>query len=841
MHVDAALPSPPDVPPGPRRILGVVLMRRFSALLLSLLLLAFVWPAGAQDAALTTVNPLAALKDDLARALAAAGLPFTDDQERALVLMMEERRQASESLLGSLMDFRSGPATAPEAERLQSAIEWLRQEFLGRMRSFLTAEQLAVWDAHQAASALDAGDGPASRPAQTQYVRINSNSFTSENSSFQRNVGGGTDVIQRGGASVWYGTGHFQLQDEALNARNAFAGNKPPYQERQISVEAGGPVLRNRLTATVSASHNESESVDTIRATRPDGIFALGITRPTVSRSVGTRATYQLADAHTLRGNIFRFTESREHQGVGGFNLPDRASSSKGTFWNLDLRQFSLLRAGGLYEMRFNSTIRNNRTTPLSEEVRINVLDAFNGGGAQNRSQSRGRNYSASSIYTRPGTRLTTKVGGEATYRVNRSVSTNNFGGTFTFSSLDAYLAGEPLTYRVTEGDPRLDASQVEISGFVQNDLPLGQQLTVMLGLRYDVQSNLQDRRSVSPRLGLAYGLGRATIVRAGGGLFYDRLNISLVESQQRLDGTRQYEIVIDSPNYPNPWGTGQVRQTFPSIRVTDPDLRAPYTVVSMLSLERTLRRNVLVTVMYDYQRELHRYRLRNLNAPFDATSPVLRSCRPGQPAATCVRPDPGRGNIENLEATGREIAHSLRVSARQRFSIFNVSASWALQRVANDSAGVQLPMDNYDLRADWGRSPSPRHTVNTTVNARLPLGVFLTGAVTANSGRFYTITTGRDDNRDTVVNDRPPGVPRNSARGPRNLNVNANLSKAVFIGDGSGGGARRNVNLFANMSNVFNRVHYGTPSGVMTSPNFGRPTSAQNPREIEVGLRVQF
>jgi hypothetical protein len=33
----------------------------------------------------------------------------------------------------------------------------------------------------------------------------------------------------------------------------------------------------------------------------------------------------------------------------------------------------------------------------------------------------------------------------------------------------------------------------------------------------------------------------------------------------------------------------------------------------------------------------------------------------------------------------------------------------------------------------------------------------------------------------------------------------------------------------------------WGAPSGVMTSPNFGRSTSAQNPREIEVGLRFQF
>ena len=41
----------------------------------------------------------------------------------------------------------------------------------------------------------------------------------------------------------------------------------------------------------------------------------------------------------------------------------------------------------------------------------------------------------------------------------------------------------------------------------------------------------------------------------------------------------------------------------------------------------------------------------------------------------------------------------------------------------------------------------------------RFNLGV----ALTANSGAPYSITTGRDDNRDGLANDRPAGVPRNS------------------------------------------------------------------------------
>jgi len=175
------------------------------------------------------------------------------------------------------------------------------------------------------------------------------------------------------------------------------------------------------------------------------------------------------------------------------------------------------------------------------------------------------------------------------------------------------------------------------------------------------------------------------------------------------------------------------------------------------------------------------------------------------------------------------------------------VSANYTFQNVFADSVPNvtgEFPTNNYDLGADWSRANFPRHSLNSTVNARLPLGIFLAGTLSTNSGRYYTITTGRDDNRDTTINDRPPGVSRNSARGPKYLNFNFNVSKAVFFGgpsvDGNGG-ARTNLNLFANLTNAFNAVHYGTPSGVMTSPNFGRSTSAQDPREVEIGLRFQF
>jgi hypothetical protein len=285
------------------------------------------------------------------------------------------------------------------------------------------------------------------------------------------------------------------------------------------------------------------------------------------------------------------------------------------------------------------------------------------------------------------------------------------------------------------------------------------------------------------------------------------------------------------------------VRQRLASVRIPNPDLVNGETLMSMIAVERTFPRNLFIAAVYEFKREWHLHRLLNLNAPFDATAPAPRSCRPDQPAATCVRPDPTRGNIVWLESTGWGFAHVVRLRVRQRVSIFNLSADYTLDKAKNNGSPIarELPTDNWDARADFGNRVQPRHTVDGTVNARLPHGIFLATQLSGNSGRFYTITTGRDDNRDTTINDRPVGVGRNTARAPAYFNVNFNLSKAFFLSAAGSAGVRRNVNLFANVTNAFNWVHYGLPSGVLTSPNFGKSTSATDPREIEIGLRFQF
>jgi hypothetical protein len=147
--------------------------------------------------------------------------------------------------------------------------------------------------------------------------------------------------------------------------------------------------------------------------------------------------------------------------------------------------------------------------------------------------------------------------------------------------------------------------------------------------------------------------------------------------------------------------------------------------------------------------------------------------------------------------------------------------------------------------------------------------------SATMQGGSPYNVTTGRDDNGDTVFNDRPEGVGRNSARAKGTWDVGARLSYAFGFGRretvaGGGGGhgpvmvvqrvggggdglmsalggasgaenKRLRIELFASAQNLFNHTNAVGYSGVMTSPFFGQPTAALPGRRVELGARIGF
>jgi hypothetical protein len=803
--------------------------------------------AGSSFSQFTTRNPLDELKDQVAMVLANAGVPFTSEQDRQLALLIEEERQASEDLFGVIMDFSEGPPQAEQRDRALAGIQWMHDQFKKKLPDFLTAQQKAAWETFEArgnavgARIEGAGTGGARRE-QVQEIRIVNNPFNVENATAgSRGPASGierTEVIQRGGVGAFHGNFMAMFQDEKLNARNPFASNKPPYYERTINGNISGPLLQNRLTASFAVNDNRQENVGTVKALTLQGPFALGITRPNVTRSYEGRGIFQATESHALHFGFRYETNSKENQNIGNFVLPERGSNYDGRTYKFDIRHIATLTERTILDTRVTWQKDRTENNPLTNGVAINVLDAFNGGSAQDHEEADSRTYELKNLLLHTAGRLTSRSGFEAWYRKDHSLSEVKFIGEFTFSDLESYRQGIPLQYKVTRGDPLLDVNQVQLGFFSQNDIRVTNRFTLFMGMRYEAQTNLRDKFNVDPRLGFAYAIGSTTVIRGGTGIFRLRLPFEEMQTLRRLDGTRQYELQIDRPGYPDPFVSGNVRIVPPSSRrVASPVLEAPYYISSSISVERSLPANLFVSISADYNRGVKLLRWRDINSP---------------PPETGQRPFPNEGPLIQRDSRGSAKHTNVKINIRQRFSIFNITGAYTYYSGFNDEPNPQSTVlsNNYDMWSDWGHGTNPTHTFTTSVNSRLPLDVYLTTKLTARSGNYYNITTGKDDNGDGFIIDRPQGVAKNSEVGPGFFDVGFNFSKAfplshVPVTEGSRSARDSNsgpqINIFANVNNAFNMTHPGTPSGVMTSPFFGRSTSASSPREIEVGMRFQF
>jgi hypothetical protein len=222
------------------------------------------------------------------------------------------------------------------------------------------------------------------------------------------------------------------------------------------------------------------------------------------------------------------------------------------------------------------------------------------------------------------------------------------------------------------------------------------------------------------------------------------------------------------------------------------------------------------------------------------------------------VRAEPGVGTVTQIESSGRSATNRLNVNLNYRLPgrrmFFNTNYTLSSARNHADNA-TSLPANSLNPDAEWGPSSQDvRHRFNAMFNFGLPLNVRANIGGNASSAAPYTIVTGRDDNRDGVVNDRPAGVGRNAGRGASRWEMNTRLTKAFGFGpprggqggaDGGPGGGGNNqrfsMEVYAQAFNLMNRVNYGSFSGSMLSPFFGRPTSAGQARRVEVGLQFRF
>jgi hypothetical protein len=666
----------------------------------------------------------------------------------------------------------------------------------------------------------------------------------------------GIDVMTKPGVSTWHSSLGFSFTDEALNTRNAFAPERSPEQLRQFELTLDAPLWRNRTSLFFAADGNRSYDAQTILAALPSGSFAGYVRRPSRSLYTSARLAHVLSKTHTLSVGFQRNSTRDDNLGVGGPDLPERAFSSGRVENLLRLSETGVVGERLFNELRVQARWRDNSLLPANDSPAIMVLGAFNAGGAQLSRDDQRREFEIADNLDFAFSQHAMRAGVSLEMGAYREDSALNTGGTFTFASLADFRAGTPATFTQRVGHQPIKFRQSQLGAYWQDDMRLRKNLTLSLGVRYERQNHLNDGNNFAPRLGLAWSPfkdGRTTL-RGGAGLFYDWFAADAFGETLSADGRRQFDLVIIAPGFPDPFKGSAADVLRPSRLQRDPALRNPYFIQASLSVERQLTRQLYVNASYIYQRGVHLLRARDVNAPVPETG----------------RPDPTAGNIVQIESSATSTRHSLDLTVNNVLSDrLYWLVGYSLSETIDDADNpFSLPSDSLDLRAERGpASNDMRHHAYATLGSRLFKGLRLGITFYADSALPYTVTTGHDDNGDTVFNDRPLGITRNGARGAPHWDVSTRLSWLFAFGESKGSGQasgprlvrvsssdvgalaselaasekRWRINLYLQASNLLNHVNPINYVGVRTSPFFGQPTAALPGRRLEAGMRFSF
>ena len=772
-------------------------------------------------------------------------------------------------------------------------------------------------DPNELAAQLTALAGPAAGPNGTQVfvdgftaqaipdkqtisqIVINQNPFSAE---FER-IGFGTiQIFTRPGTGTLHGSVAYTFSDAAFNSRNPYAINKPAYHRGQIEANLNGP-LAKRATFFMAFNRRDVDDTAVIDATTLDAQLNpiklnLAVVTPRQLMNISPRFDFALNRNNTLSvryiGNFLDFHK----QGIGGFNLPSRAFDYSDRLHILQAIDMAIINPRIVNEFAFQYIWYYIKQKPADPSSALIVNDAFSGGGAQIGNYSFKRHEDEFRDYvTITGATHTTKFGVRYRWAHISDIAPSNFGGSFVFTSLDQYRntllnTATPTQLILAGGNPFAEVSQWDVGPFVQDDWKLRPNFTVSGGLRYQYQTNLKSKLMFAPRASFAWtpwfdpkGQPK-TVIRGGAGIFYDLVRTSVTLQTNRFDGHTEQQFIVTNPALlalfpatPPPAALAALNQP-QTIWQRTPDLTQPYYIQTSISLERSLPRNTIFSVSYVGTRGLHQLRSRNLNAPAPLTG---------------IRPNGNALNIYDYETTGWFRQNLLEFNLQSRLTPkinFNVNYTFGKASGDTDGAG-SFPSNSYNLTDEYGRSSfDVRHRLSVTGSFETFWRIGLFPLLIAQSGAPFNITTGLDNNVDSLFSDRPafatdlsrptvrrtaygnfdlaplPGaqiIPRNYGYGPTYVSLNMRFARTFGFGTthaparaqaatGPGGGPSRataapsraqparpedkpyRLILSVYVANLFNHNNPGPPIGNLSSPQFGTSNSLSQISQFTFG-----
>jgi hypothetical protein len=656
-------------------------------------------------------------------------------------------------------------------------------------------------------------------------VAVNKNPYSAE---FGRPGKGRIDVVTRPGSMTRV---HHHLvmtfRNSALDATNAFANTKPDMSRSFWEGDINGPLFARKGSFYLGGDYLNDDQNSVIHAITPSGTFNQNLDAPEHSGRLLGRVDYQLNQLHMLSLRYSFSRDSLDNRNTGPFDLPQRAYDEVGQRQELRLSETALFSVNFSNEVRFAYKKRDTQFTPVSSLPARIVLGAFNSGGAQLNQNQDEQIFELQNLSTWVRGKNTLRFGATAKRHDVDLTDTSNFGGTFTYSDLAAFTANQPFLFTINQGNPKAAFAQIEYSYFVQDEMRLRPDLTVLLGIRHELQQYLHDYNNVAPRASISYSPGHSGFVlRAGGGIFYDRRSWTMGQKALLYDSNHVRNIVVENPVLP--LSPAVLASAPPSTVTIAPGMVAPYQIQGSVGLDKQIGKKSSLSVEYTTLRGLKLFRMRDVNAP---------------PPGTGLRPSSAFVKLDQFESTGSSRSNAVAITYRTAFANrFELLSQYTWSRSYDNTSGMfYLPADNFNLGPEWGRSDyDRRHRLSLAGIFQLPYG-FKFGTITAIGSPIpFNITTGSDANRDGVANDRPAGVLRNTGNGPMYANVDIRLSKRFVLGSHREHGTKY-LEMRIDAFNALNQVNATNYIGVLSSPLFGQANSALPARQIQLSMKSSF
>jgi hypothetical protein len=239
---------------------------------------------------------------------------------------------------------------------------------------------------------------------------------------------------------------------------------------------------------------------------------------------------------------------------------------------------------------------------------------------------------------------------GDHRLKVGVDFSHSSYDGRQQFSPVDIVGVAGTTLQRIEFGSPTtFVVHQNEFAWFGGDQWAIGPRLAVNLGLRFDKDS-ITDSIHTAPRLGLTMALTKdqKTLLKAGGGLFYDRVPLNARAFPEFPDRTLT---TVDA--------TGDVVSSVPYSNVITGGLNNPRSETWNVELDRQVMEKLLVRVAYQQRNTVHDLVLN----PEEIAS----------------------GNLLSLANSGRDFYREFQITGRYQIGRQTLNASYVRSKATGD------------------------------------------------------------------------------------------------------------------------------------------------------------